>query len=341
MQQKPQIGIMGAGSIGCYLGAKLLSGNVPTRLIGRASLGQELTTQGLTVSLLDGSKLSISPAKVDFETQPEYLADCDVVLLTVKSTDTESACLSLQPVLKQGTVVVSFQNGVRNAARISQLLPQAQVIAGMVPFNVVKTGVGSFHNGTSGSLIIGQSPYAARVVTPFHQAQLAIDIHPDIQGVLWGKLIFNLNNAINALAGVPLREELSDKRYRRIVAAAMREALRVMKNGQIKPLRLGKMIPWLAPSILSLPDFLFFKVAAGMVKIDPQARSSMWEDLEKHRRTEIDYLNGEIVRLGQTHNMPTPVNSTIVALLRQAEEAQQGSPMLSADALWKQIQQKS
>ncbi len=94
------------------------------------------------------------------------------------------------------------------------------------------------------------------------------------------------------------------------------------------------MIPRLAPHALSLPNWLFLRVAAAMVKIDPEARSSMWEDLERRRSTEIEYLNGEIIRLGEKHGVPTPVNRKIRELVRAAEGAQKGSPRLTAEALW-------
>jgi 2-dehydropantoate 2-reductase len=93
------------------------------------------------------------------------------------------------------------------------------------------------------------------------------------------------------------------------------------------------MIPAVAPFVLSLPDMLFFRVASTMVKIDPQARSSMLDDLERHRVTEIDYLNGEVVRLGEAHGIPTPVNRKVIALVREAEGKRGGSPGISASRL--------
>jgi len=204
----------------------------------------------------------------------------------------------------------------------------------MVPFNVLREDGGRFHLGTSGPLALERAGGAeARLVGALRGAEFGVELHEDLASVLWSKLLFNLNNSVNALAGIPLRDELSNPAYRRVVAASMREALRCMRAARIRPARVGKMIPFLAPYLLSLPNALFFRVAGTMVKIDPAARSSMWEDLERRRPTEIDYLNGEIIRLGERHGVPVPVNRRIRELVRAAEEAKRGSPRLPPDAL--------
>lgn len=336
--EKLDIGIMGAGSIGCFIGANLLRAKIPALLIGRENLQTEIAETGLKITDFRGNHFQLNPEEIPFSTDITKLADCAIVLMTLKSGDTEAVAKELQSILKPKTIVVSFQNGVQNAEILQKHLPDCQVLAGMVPYNVVKTAKGTFHNGTSGELWIAQQAgVSEKVVALIRQSGLVIDAHPNMMGILWGKLVFNLNNAINALAGIPLKEELAQRAFRQIVAGAMREALQVMKKAQIKPQRLGKMIPWLAPFILSLPDWLFFRVASSMVKIDPQARSSMWEDLERGRLTEIDYLNGEIVRLGQQVGLPTPINQGIVKLIKSIEGSTQGSPKLSAEILKKHL----
>ena len=109
-----------------------------------------------------------------------------------------------------------------------------------------------------------------------------------------------------------------------IMAASMREGLAVVRAAGIRTARVGRMIPSVAPFVLSLPDAVFFRIAATMVKIDPQARSSMLDDLMQKRVTEIDFLNGEIVRLGDKYGVPTPVNRAIIALVKDAEAKRQG-----------------
>ena len=117
------------------------------------------------------------------------------------------------------------------------------------------------------------------------------------------------------------------------MASVIREGLACLRAAGIKPVRIGKLIPSVAPRVLSLPNWLFLRVASAMVKVDPDARSSMWEDLERRRVTEVDYLNGELIKLGEKFGVATPVNRRLVELIRAAEAAGQGSPGLSAAQL--------
>lgn len=333
-----KIGILGAGSIGCYLGGHLISAGLDTILLGRETLAQEVRGNGLRITDFTGKEIKLTAQQVRCETNIATLADRDLILVTLKSAATEETAQQLKPVIKKGTIVVSFQNGVRNASVLSVILKEAQVLAGMVPFNVVWNANAHFHCGTSGALVIAdqEANASATVLTALQRAALDIKASDNVSGILWGKLIFNLNNAINALSGISLREELSQAGYRKIFAAAMREALNIFKQCNIQPQRSGALIPGVAPLILSLPNFLFLRVASGMLKIDPQARSSMWQDLQRGRKTEIDYINGEVLNLARQHNLSAPINAGIIAMIKQAEQSGQ-LPHLSAPILAKQL----
>ena len=129
----------------------------------------------------------------------------------------------------------------------------------------------------------------------------------------------------------PLRDQLAQRSWRALFADQMREALAVIEAEGIAPVSTTPLPASLTPFILKLPDALFTRIAASMVKIDPKARSSMWEDLQRGRRTEIDHLQGLIVALAQRHGLPAPLSTRIVALIREAERAAKGSPGLSAE----------
>src|SRR5690606_11829169 len=115
----------------------------------------------------------------------------------------------------------------------------------------------------------------------------------DMLAVLWGKLLLNLNNSVNALAGIPLKAELEQRGYREVFAACMEEALVALERAGLRPKVDVPLPPRWLPRVLRLPTPAFRVVAARMIRMDPSARSSMLEDLSSGRPTEIDALNGE------------------------------------------------
>lgn len=332
-ERAKKIAVFGAGSIGIYIGAALRRAGLPAVLFGRARLAEEIQRYGLSITDHAGAAFRLDAADVGYSSNPEALQGADLVFVSVKSADTRAAGETLRPLITPDAIVVSLQNGVRNGDVLREAFSgtAARVLDGMVPYNVLHKGEGRFHCGTSGYLMIAQSAddASARVLDILKSANLDAKSAADLKAVLWGKLLLNLNNPINALAGVPLRTELGDRRYRRILAAVIREAIDVLKTAQIPIARAGRMIPTLAPTILGLPDWLFFRVAASMVRIDPEARSSMWEDLSRGRKTEIDYINGEIVALAGARGLRAPLNGAIADLIHRAEATGGGSPGLN------------
>lgn len=337
------VGVMGAGAIGGFVGGRLAAAGTPVVLIGRPNLGETLRAEGLRLTDLDGAdvRLPPQPAQVAFSDDPAALADCPVVLLTVKSGDTAAAGETLGRVLRPGAAVVSFQNGLHNADVLGEALargaggPPPTAVRGMVTFNVVRQTPGHLHRGTEGPLVTARLPEAHRwLIGALRAAGFEAFEHPDMPGIMAGKLVLNLNNAINALCGLPLHAQIRDRRYRRVMSAVMAEGIATLRAAGIRPRALGRKIrPGLARWALRLPDGLFTVVAGQMLSIDPEARTSMADDLARGRRTEVDELNGEIVRLGATCGRPTPLNRHLVELIRAAEAAGAGSPGLSPRAL--------
>jgi 2-dehydropantoate 2-reductase len=117
----------------------------------------------------------------------------------------------------------------------------------------------------------------------------------------------------------------------------MREAIEVFRKAGIRLERLERVPPQAIPWILSLPDGVFARVAASIIAIDPEARSSMWEDLQRGRETEIDHISGEVVALASAHGARAPINEAIVRLIKEAEAAKR-SPALGAEALLERIE---
>ena len=180
--------------------------------------------------------------------------------------------------------------------------------------------------------MVGASPLLAPWLAIFAQSGLPLTERADFVAVQWGKLLLNLNNPLNALSGLPLKAQLSQRAWRRCLALLISEALLVLDEAGIVPAQVARIAPRRLPALLRLPDFLFRRIAAQMLRIDPEARSSMWEDLQAGRRTEIDYLNGAVVTLAASLGQGASANQRIVALIRKIE---QGDPaVVDGAALW-------
>lgn len=318
-----KIAIHGAGSIGCFVGGTWAHAGLDVTLIGRAYVGDAISAHGLHLTDYEGFDLRLNGNDIAFASTPDQLATADVIALTVKSTATESAAAEIKAHARAGATVISFQNGVSNAATLSRLLPSQQVIAGMVPFNVASMGDGHWHKGTNGVLMAAECEMLQEIAAKTQGTPAPLELKTNMTSVAWGKLLLNLNNALNALSGEPLLAQLSQRDSRRVLAATIREALGVLQAAHITPAKVGAMAPALLPAFVGAPDFLFNTIGLKLQKIDAKARSSMAEDFSAGRKTEIDFLNGEVVALGAKHGVSTPFNSAIVQLVKGAENGGQ------------------
>lgn len=308
--------VVGAGAIGCYVGGLLAAVGAPVTLVGRPRIVDTIKREGLTVSDLDGHSVVVRPEQLDAQTTlPASSDDALAVLLCVKGGATLQTARDLATALPAGTPVISLQNGVENIARVRIGAPRLTAIAGMVPFNVIQPEPARVHRATSGHICLARTPLTESIAAHWAAAGLPVKLEDDMPAVQWGKLLLNLNNPVNALSGLPLHEELLDRGYRRVLAALIEEGLVAMAAAGIEPAKVAAAPPHLLPTLLRLPTWLFSRIAARMLKIDPSARSSMWTDLQAARATEIDDLCGAITRLGAQHGIPTPVNAAITRLI--------------------------
>ena len=330
-----KIAIFGAGVIGTYLGGALTASGSEVVMIGRAHFRGQIERHGLWISDLNGSQTILKISHINYTDDPAALAGADLILVTVKSADTAQAAQAIQRFGASTALVISLQNGVDNAELLAQLLPQQTVLAGMVPFNVAVLSEGRFHRGTEGEIAVQASPALGPWLEAFKMADLPLQAQPQFEQVLWGKLLLNLNNPLNALSGLPLKTELSQRAYRRCLALLISETLFILKRAGIAPAKVARVGPAVLPWLLRLPDFLFVRVAAAMLRIDENARSSMWDDLQKGRRTEVDYLNGAVVKLANSLGLPAPANQKIIALIRQAEAGELSA--LDGETLWQAL----
>lgn len=327
MTQRP-IGIAGAGSIGCFVGGMLAAGGREVALLARSRVIEEVSRHGLRLTSFDGLDRTMPAAGMLLSDDPAILRDAAVILVTVKSADTPEIAELIARYAPEDAVIVSLQNGIGNVDALQTILPRHRVLGGMVPFNVVAMGEGRMHRATSGDIVVARDD--AGTAQALSVADLPVRATDDIAGVQWGKLVLNLNNALNALSGLPLREQLAQREWRRLFADQMAEGLAVIRAAGIRPVSPTPLPMALTPHLLRLPDGLFRLLLGRTMQIDPHARSSMWEDLERRRRTEVDYLQGVILRTAAQHGLKAPLAQRIVALVKQAEVAGRGSPGLTA-----------
>ncbi|MDB5806971.1 MAG: 2-dehydropantoate 2-reductase [Betaproteobacteria bacterium] len=318
--------VAGAGAIGCYVGGALAAAGARVSFVGRPRIVEALRGGGLKVTDLEGRSVQVPPSAFAAFTAMNELThalthelkpvpnEAVMVLLCVKGGATAETAREIAAAFPAGTPVLSLQNGVDNVARIRAAAPGLTAIPGMVPFNVIQPRPGEVHRATSGVLRAERNALTESLLPDFAAAQLPLQLEADMRAVQWGKLLLNLNNPVNALSGLPLREELRQRDYRRVFAALIDEALAVLAAARIAPAKVATS-PGLVPVILGLPDIAFRVLAAPMLRIDPTARSSMWDDLQAGRESEIGDLCGAVMRLGAAHGVATPVNAKMLGLI--------------------------
>ena len=329
-----RIAVLGAGSVGCLIGGCWQVAGLPVTFFGRQRLADDIAKNGLTVSDYSGWKSHLDT--VDYRTDASGLSEVDIIALTVKSAATAEAAREIAAHGRDGALVISFQNGISNVDILHRELDgRFEVARGMVPYNCAYLGEGRFHKGVAGAPLYAEDrPETRDLAERIGDGPAELTLSGDMLGMAWGKLLINLNNAVNALSGRTLLEQLKQRDYRRVVAASQREGLRLLKAACIEPAKVGALGPNMLPRAIDSPDWLFNNVFLKKWKIDAKARSSMADDLAQGRKTEADYINGELVALANRLGAEAPVNRKIVELIRAAEA---GAPPLSPADLRRQV----
>ncbi len=327
-----RITVIGAGVVGCYLGGRLAR-HADVTLVGRPHVLDPIRAAGLTVESGDDDRLRVAADALTLAESPESVRHSDVVLVCTKAGATAAATAEFDPYLQPGTLVVGLQNGLHSADLIRDRVDVAPVLAGVIPFNVARTGPATYRRTSNGEIRLAEHPLAAPFIEVMREAGFGIRATDDIQAVLHGKLLLNLNNAVQALSGLPLRDELLDRDLRRCVAICQIEANRVFTAAGVVP-RVPIAVPaGLLPTVMRLPTPIFRRVASTVVRVDADGTSSMNDDLVRGRPTEIAVLQGKVVRMAHQLGLEAPACERIVELVHEAERDSDGRRRWTGEAL--------
>lgn len=292
-----KIAVMGAGAVGCYYGGMLARAGNQVTLIGRAVHVDAIRRSGLRME----TQHFQGHVALHASTEPSAVRGAQVVLVCVKSPDTQEAAAQLAPHLEPGALVLSLQNGVDNAEVLQAGLAQ-NVVPAVVYVAAEMAGPGHVKHHGRGELILGPAARRDDVLHAFAAAQVPAQISDNVVGALWGKLIVNCAyNAVSAIAQMPYGGMLQGEGVAAVMRDAVQECLAVARA-------IGVELPeGIEASVMD--------IARSM----PTQTSSTAQDLARGRRTEIDHLNGYVVRMGQQHGTPTPVNRTLHSLVKLLE----------------------
>ena len=318
--------VFGAGLIGGFVAGAMISQGLNVALVARSSVRQKLSA-GLrltdyqdheaiidSVSFVDTDKLLGAPSS----------HSCDYLWLTVKCTAVESALAELPALVGPSTIIFCVQNGLGSEQIVKDRFPANKVMRVMAMFNVAEPSPGHLHRGSQGHLGIEELddyPEIARdIATHINSPLMVVDSCDHIVALLWAKLQLNLANAVNALADGPIKNMIEQRNYRRVIALLMKELLAVVDAMEISLPKVTPLPAHWVPEVLSLPNCVFRIVGQKMLAVDPTVRTSMWWDLSGGKQTEVEFLNGALIRAGKEVGVACPANEKLLAMIHQAEQ---------------------
>jgi len=300
-----KIVIVGPGAMGTLLAAFLSKSKEEVWILDKnKERALKINQSGIIIEGISGNR----QLTVKVAAKPEDIGLADLVIICVKSYHTKDAILNAKPIIGENTGILTLQNGIGNIEIISEVAGAEKVIGGVTSHGATLIDAGSVRHAGRGETVIGRIdgkiPVQMRSIREiFNQVGLETRISRDIKGLLWSKLIINVGiNALTAVTRLNNGRLMEFEGTRRILREAVTEATRIAKRKRIK----------------LIYDDPLAKVEA-VCEATATNISSMLQDVLKKRRTEIDFINGVIVRQGQELGIPVPVNSVLVDLVKTIE----------------------
>lgn len=315
------IAIIGAGAIGSALGALLSRAGHEVTLIARPAQVEAIRREGLRVDGALGSFVVRPAAAEALAFRP------DLAFLTVKTQDVLAA-LQAHRVLLEGVPLVTFQNGVRGDELAASVLPAQQLVSAVVNIHANYLEPGTVTLLYPGPLVVGRpfGPNDAQVqaIAALLRAAVPTTLSQNIRGVHWLKLIVNLNNAFPALCNATFHRIYADRDLGKLAVRVMLEGLRVAERAGIRL----ESLPDTSAALIRLIEWLPLRLAAMVAAAKLRRMESRWpllgstlQSLQRRRPTEIDYLNGEIVRLGRDLGIAAPLNAAVLDMVHEVERS--------------------
>ena len=316
-----KIAVVGAGAIGSVVGGLLSRAGGEVTLIGRRSHIEAIDKNGLIIEGVPGTiHVKVKTAEhLDFKP--------DLVFLTVKTQDVEEAVREIRPFVT-GVPVVTMQNGVQSDRIVAAILGKDNIFSCVIMFagTFLEPGKVTYSNiSDRGSVLIGSpcGPGGKRLEDIATLLNKAIPTRStqDIASAHWTKLLLNLNNAIPAVTGLPMQDAYTYPQARLLSIELLKEGVRVLRSAGIRP----APVPGIPLSAMRLMVNMPRPLASLILKRQIRASGSIpvygstLQSIKRGKKTEIDYLNGEIVRLGERTGVETPYNSLIVDLVHRVE----------------------
>ncbi|MGH2429048.1 MAG: 2-dehydropantoate 2-reductase [Candidatus Limnocylindria bacterium] len=299
-----KIAVFGSGAVGGYFGARLASAGSDVQFVARGENLAVMRERGLDVESVFGD-MHLDPAAFGVTDDPASIGPSDMVLFTVKSYDTDAAAASLAPLLHARTGVISLQNGIDNEERIAGRIGAEHILGGAAFLFAHRAGPGHIrHTGGPARIVFGEmdgrrSERIEAFLAECGRARIAADVAPDIQVALWSKFVF-----LCAQAGLTAatREPIGVIRETPDTAALFRRVMEEIVS-------LGRA------EGVALPDDLVERQLEFAASLEPNGRSSMYDDMVAGRPMELEALLGEVVRRGAQAGVATPVSETLYAVL--------------------------
>lgn len=317
-----KIAIVGAGAIGSLLGGILARAGEEVTLVGRRAHMQAIRENGLWVDGVMGE------FQVEVKTAEKLAFKPEMIFLTSKTQDVERLCHLILP-YAGGIPIIITQNGIHSTTIASSILEKDQIIGCILLLNARFMSLGKVTYVNKSPIIIGEvfSQNGSRIKTVQSLLSNVAEtyITNNIIGAQWTKLFINaMSNSLDGLTGLRLHEIIEHPVLIAIGVHVLKEAMQVFEETGIKLEKLPGVPISLFKMLLKTPTPLAGFILKRMMKAkgDPDIMTSTLQSLKKGNRTEIDYLNGEFVALGEQVQTPTPYNSKVVELVHQVEKSQ-------------------